>query len=143
MLTNYVTSLIRTWVPIGVGLLVTFLATHFNVVLSGKTGDALVAVVTAAAGAVYYSVVRLLEERYPQLGWLLGKPAKPNYAQLQADGSYLVTDLEADLFNFTGPDPLEVEGSDPNVPGASTAAIKAVTALPPEPSPTVGPPTVG
>lgn len=138
MLTNYVTSLIRTWVPIGVGLLVAFLATHFHVVLSTKTSDALVAVVTAAAGALYYSVVRLLEERFPQLGWLLGKPARPHYAQLQADGSHLVTDLAEDLFNFTGPDPLEVEGLDPNVPGASRVATKVDTAPRAEQPPLAG-----
>jgi hypothetical protein len=113
MLTNYVTSLIRTWVPIGVGLLLAWLAQHFNVVLSGHTSDAVVAVITAALGAGWYAVVRLAEHRFPSLGWLLGSPAKPDYAALQADGSYLVTDLADDLGDFTGPDPLAVSGPSP------------------------------
>lgn len=120
MLTNYVTSLIRTWVPIGVGLLLTWLGEHFHVVLSGHTSDTLVAVVTAALGAGYYAAVRALEHRFPQLGWLLGAPVKPNYSKLQADGSYLITSVVDDaLGNFTGVDPLAVEGRDPNTPGAS------------------------
>jgi len=121
MLTNYVTSLIRTWVPILVGYALTWLGQHFHVVLSPNTSDQLVLVAGGALSAGYYAVVRALEHRFPRLGWLLGTPAKPDYAKLQADGSYLVTSVVDDtLGNFTSPDPLAVEGADPNTPGAST-----------------------
>lgn len=123
MLTNYVTSLIRTWTPIGVGLAATWLATHFNVILTGSTSDAVVAAVTAAAGAGYYATVRALEHRVPQLGWLLGTPAKPDYGQVTAEARHAAQDVADDVLgNFTGPDPLAQEGADPNTPGASRPA---------------------
>lgn len=132
MLTNYVTSLVRTWVPIGVGLVLTWLAEHFHVIISSSTSDALVAVATAALSAGYYAVVRAVEHKVPSLGWLLGVPVRPDYATLRADaidaGKAVLDDT---LGNFGGPDPLDVEGRDPNTPGASAPAEPGVVVADP------------
>lgn len=136
MLSNYLTSLIRTWTPIGVGLLATWAATHWHVVLSSHTSDLLVATVTAALGAGYYALVRAVEHRFPKLGWLLGSPAKPAYGQLQQDVTDLSGALAGDVLgNFTGPDPLAIDGRDPNTPGSSAPAIEQ----PPAPRPPAAP----
>jgi hypothetical protein len=117
MLNNTITSLVRTWVPMAVGLLATFLAEHLHFVLSGDTQKGLIALTTAGVSAAYYLLVRLLEQKVPSIGWLLGHPAKPVYAQLQADGSHLITDLAGDFTSTF--DPLAIEGNDPHTPGAS------------------------
>lgn len=69
-------SIIRTYVPIGVGALATFLARTLDVEIdTAATATA----VTAVASAVWYGLVRLLEKRWPQFGWLLGAPKQPSY----------------------------------------------------------------
>ncbi len=75
---DLVPSLIRTYVPILVGQVAAWLA------LKGvQLDDATVVAATAALGgllsAVYYLVVRLLEQKFPQLGILLGSAKKPEY----------------------------------------------------------------
>lgn len=66
---------IRTIVPMIVGWIVS--------VLTGWGLDADSATVTqlvvAIVGAVYYIIVRLLEKKFPKLGWLLGSPKTPVY----------------------------------------------------------------
>lgn len=82
MLSNWIISLIRTYVPVGVGLLVTWAATQLKIGgLDPSTKAALAALMVAIVTSLYYTVVRLLEHWKPQLGWLLGVPAKPNYAK--------------------------------------------------------------
>lgn len=77
---DYFTSQIRTWTPILVGSVLSWLATQ------GLDIDAssphILAIVTALTGfitALYYSCVRLLERKFPQVGWLLGSPTPPKY----------------------------------------------------------------
>jgi hypothetical protein len=66
-------SLRRTLVPMIVGLVAgSFLAGYVN-------PDALDEVVTGAATAVYYLVVRLLESKMPVFGLLLGSKKQPVY----------------------------------------------------------------
>jgi hypothetical protein len=116
---NWAIATTRTGIGIVVSGLLTWLAAKQHVVISQATHDQLIVVAMAVIGVGYYAVVHALERRWKWVGLLLGVPAAPNYAQLQADGSFLVTDLSEDLGDFLGPDPLGIEGSDPNVPGAS------------------------
>lgn len=76
---DYVISLIRTWVPVGVGLVITWLARKLGVVLDEDTSAAASAVAAAVVTAVYYAAARALESRWPALGVLLGAPKTPSY----------------------------------------------------------------
>jgi len=71
---DYVVSLIRTWVPILVGL-VSGWALNQGIHIPA---DAQVAA-TGAIIALYYAVVRGLETRWPWVGWLLGQAKAPTY----------------------------------------------------------------
>jgi hypothetical protein len=72
-------SLIRTWVPIGVGFVLALLARKFGVVLDEASSAALTAGIAALASAVFYGVVRILESRWKPVGWLLGLAVSPQY----------------------------------------------------------------
>lgn len=74
-------SLIRTVVPMGVGYVLTLLATHWGIVLDAASSQGLTAGVTALLAAVYYVVVRLLEAKIPGIGWLLGLALPPTYVK--------------------------------------------------------------
>lgn len=71
-------SLIRTFVPILVGLAVSLgLKFGFELDVEGVTDLS-----TALVTAVYYAAVRFLEVKVsPKWGWLLGKPKQPVYTQ--------------------------------------------------------------
>lgn len=75
---NFVTSIIRTYVPIVVGAVVAWLVAH-NINIDPDTQAGAIIALTGMLQAVYYYVVRLLERRYPQMGWLLGQASKPDY----------------------------------------------------------------
>lgn len=80
---NVVPSLIRTYVPLGVGVGLSYLATR-GVHLDPQAQAGLIALLTAVLTAVYYTVVRLVETRYPAIGTVLlglGIKAKPGYAK--------------------------------------------------------------
>lgn len=64
-------SLIRTYVPIAVGLALSALG------LSDIEVDT--AAITGAIIAVYYLVARVLETRWPVTGILLGRQTPPQY----------------------------------------------------------------
>lgn len=73
MLSDYLVSLIRTFVPIGVGIVLAYLAKKgFNLTVDAEA-------LTLAVIGVYYAVVRKLEARWSWLGWLLGTPKAPTY----------------------------------------------------------------
>jgi len=78
MLNNYVTSAIRTGVPGLVGWLLGWLVTWGLAVPTSVRAWA-VGLITFALLLAYYLAVRALEQRWPQLGWLLGTPTKPRY----------------------------------------------------------------
>lgn len=75
-LKDYFASLVRTAVPAAVGLLVAYLAAHHagQLVPAGATPY-----LTAAAGTLYYAIVRAAERKWPKVGWLLGLPVAPVY----------------------------------------------------------------
>lgn len=68
---DFVTSLIRTWVPIGVGSLLTWLATNYNIVIDDNASSSLVVGFAALVIAVYYAIARAVEKAFPALGKLL------------------------------------------------------------------------
>lgn len=72
------TSVVRTAVPYLVSGVITLLT-----IAGVNASDGLVAGLTALAaflvGTAYYLIVRMLETRWPKLGWLLGKPTQPTY----------------------------------------------------------------
>jgi len=81
-MSDYILSLIRTWVPIGIGSVLGWLATH-GLGLDPETQAGLIAVLTAVAIGLYYAVVRKLEERWPKVGQFLlglGAAKTPVYA---------------------------------------------------------------
>lgn len=77
------TSFIRTTVPIIVGSVVAFLAAR-GVNLDDNAVAGLTAFLSGLFSAVYYLLVRVIEKRYPQAGWLLGSPKPPTYGSPDA-----------------------------------------------------------
>jgi len=75
---EFVTSLIRTYVPILVGQVAAWLALK-GVQLDDQTVVAATAALGGLLSAVYYLVVRLIEQKFPQIGVLLGSTKKPEY----------------------------------------------------------------
>lgn len=79
-MSNFITSLIRTYVPIGVGAVISYFAT-LGLEIDADTQLQLVLALTAVIQAAYYFIARKLEKKYPQLGFLLGTGAQPTYKQ--------------------------------------------------------------
>lgn len=78
-MTNYVSSVIRTWVPIIIGTAVAWLSAHAGFVLDESSQAGLIAATTGSAIGIYYAVVRWAEQKFPQIGWLLGLAKPPTY----------------------------------------------------------------
>jgi len=75
---DLIPSLVRTWVPVAVGGVISWLATQ-NLQVSGGTQDALATLLTSVVIALYYTVARVLEQKWPALGLLLGSTKQPAY----------------------------------------------------------------
>lgn len=76
---NFVTSQIRTYVPIVVGALIAWLAT-IGLNLDLETTSGLTIFLTGALQAAYYFIARVLEKKWPQVGTvLLGSSKQPVY----------------------------------------------------------------
>jgi hypothetical protein len=73
-------GLIRTWVPAGVGAVLAWLVT-LGVELDPQTEAGLLTSLTALSIAVYYTLVRLLEAKWPAVGVLLGVPKTAHYGR--------------------------------------------------------------
>jgi hypothetical protein len=77
---DLIASQIRTWVPVAVGALASWLETR-GLHIDADALAGLIAFLTALSTAVYYLVARLLEKYVsPKFGWLLGWAKAPNYA---------------------------------------------------------------
>lgn len=76
---NVVLSLVRTWVPIVVGSVVSWLA-GLGLDVNTDAKGAMTVLMTAILIGLYYTVVRLLEKQFPWIGVLLGVPAQPVYS---------------------------------------------------------------
>ena len=79
-MSNFVTSLIRTYVPIAVGALAAYLLS-IGLELDANAQLGLVTFLTAVLQGAYYLVARLLERRFPQFSFLLGSGAQPKYVK--------------------------------------------------------------
>ena len=78
---NFVTSLIRTYVPIVVGAIVSFLVTS-GIEIDANAQLGLVTFLTAVLQGAYYLAARLLEKQWPSIGGLLlGSSKKPEYTE--------------------------------------------------------------
>lgn len=75
---NLINSFTRTYSPIIIGALVTWLIT-LGIELDLETQAGLVIALTGVIQAVYYAIVRLIEEKHPKIGVLLGKAITPEY----------------------------------------------------------------
>lgn len=76
---DFITSQIRTYIPILVGSIVSWLATRGIEIDAEATAGAVVAI-TGLASALYYLIARLLEENISsKFGLLLGSKKKPTY----------------------------------------------------------------
>lgn len=78
-LSDWLTSMIRTGVPIIIGILAAWLASDIGFVIDEDTQANLVAAATGFAVSAYYGIVRWAEQRWPSVGWLLGVPKQPTY----------------------------------------------------------------
>lgn len=70
-LTEKGTQCLRTVVPIAIANAITQLSA-WGVNLDEETSSSLIIGITGLVAAVYYLIVRHLEERIPAFGWLLG-----------------------------------------------------------------------
>lgn len=77
-MSNFVTSLIRTYVPIVVGAVLGWLVSIGVEGVDQHQAEA-VAGAVAFCQAAWYAAARVLEKRFPQFGWLLGVPKNPTY----------------------------------------------------------------
>lgn len=71
-MSDLVVSGIRTLVPLAVAWLVTTVGLDID---TAQATANLIGLLTV----VWYGVARLLEQRWPAAGWLLGRPATPTY----------------------------------------------------------------
>lgn len=77
---SFVTSLIRTYVPIAVGAVVSLLLAK-GIELDPSTQAGLIVALTGVSQAVYYFLARVLERKFPQFSFLLGSSAQPRYVE--------------------------------------------------------------
>lgn len=116
-ISDILASIIRTVVPLVVGWLISLPITK----ALGLSSDQLTTLVTAGVTAVYYLLVRVLEQYVsPRFGWLLGLAKTPSYAPVTPEGVHVIT---------------SVSGS-PTTTAGTTAAV-----LTPPPAPPASPPT--
>lgn len=75
---NIMPSVVRTGVPLAVGVGVSFAAAK-GIHISPETEAQVVVLIGAAAASTYHWLVRILEERWPRFGWMLGIAHAPDY----------------------------------------------------------------
>lgn len=80
-MTDYLASLIRTYVPVGVGAALAWIASRTGVVIDESTAAGGVAFFGAVLTGLYYAAVRALEARFPAVGFLLGVAKPPVYPE--------------------------------------------------------------
>ena len=79
-LNEQVISIIRTFVPVLAGQIMTWAATIGILDANGEVSAALITLLTLVLTTVYYAVVRVLETYVSsKFGWLLGAAKAPSY----------------------------------------------------------------
>lgn len=77
---DIITSLVRTYVPVIVGSVIAWLAAR-GINVDAQTSAAAVTALTGVIILAYYTIVRLLERKFPKIGVLLGSTKKPEYTE--------------------------------------------------------------
>lgn len=81
-LNEQIISIIRTFVPVLVGQIMTWAATIGILDANGEVSAALITLLTLGLTTLYYAVVRLLETKVSsKFGWLLGYAQAPTYKE--------------------------------------------------------------
>lgn len=87
---DFILSQVRTYVPSGVGAVLSWLALR-GVEVTSDERLALVTFGTALATGLYYTLARLIEGKWPRIGgWLLGttdSSGEPTYPTLPGGGA--------------------------------------------------------
>lgn len=86
MISDFVLSLIRTYLPIAVGSALVWAAAQTDIVIEPDSANGVIAVAVALVSGAYYLVARWLEGRWPWLSILLGTPPKvstPTYREVE------------------------------------------------------------
>lgn len=81
---NLPASYIRTFVPLGVGWLLSWAFRRGGFILDENSTQLASQALTVVLTAIYYFLVRLAEKAVPQLGWFLGLATQPKYAPTAA-----------------------------------------------------------
>lgn len=76
MTSTFAPAAIRTYTPLIVSAIVTWLASY-GINLNDETTEALAVLIGAAVGGLWWTVVKLLEDRWPRLSLLLGSRQAP------------------------------------------------------------------
>lgn len=79
---DIITSLVRTYVPVIVGSVIAWLAAR-GINVDEATSGAAVTALTGAIILAYYTIIRLLERKFPKIGVLLGSAKKPEYTEVK------------------------------------------------------------
>lgn len=79
-MSDFIISQIRTYVPLIVGAIVAWLTTK-GIKINPSDASTVVPFLTAVFSGLYYTIVRLLESKFPQMGWLLGIAKKVTYTK--------------------------------------------------------------
>lgn len=77
-MSDAIVSLIRTYVPVAVGAFIAWLLS-LGIEVDAETQAGLVVSMTGLVVAAYYTLIRLLERKWPAVGVLLGIPKQPEY----------------------------------------------------------------
>ena len=82
---DFIVSQIRTYVPIIVGALISWLVTTGILDAEAAVGaqEGLIISITAILQGLYYFVVRLLARKWPWFETLLGTKRQPSYSSLE------------------------------------------------------------
>lgn len=95
-MSSYILSLIRTYVPILVTLVVGWLLS-LGITVDDSTQLALVGGLSGLIGALYYAAVRWLEQRYPSVGALIGAIHQPVYVDPKKTAKEQLPKVDADI----------------------------------------------
>lgn len=77
-MSQYIVSVIRTWVPVIVGYFIGWLLS-LGIDVGGEAEAALTLALGAIATSIYYALARWLETKFPSAGILLGYIRQPVY----------------------------------------------------------------
>lgn len=75
---NLITSYIRTYTPMIVGAFLGWVVT-LGIEVDEQTKLGLISALTVLFQGAYYAIIRQLERKFPQFGWLLGSKSQPDY----------------------------------------------------------------